>query len=728
MLTLRPRLLLLVLLAILPALGLAVDSGVQHRQAAADQAREGVQRLVRVLANQHEEELATAQQFLAALSQIPLVRGDNADACSELFTQIVEQSPQYLALASYLADGRVLCRPLQRSQPPEISSRPYFEWALQGMWGIGEYTADPAQGRTVLTFVYPVADASGQARKVLWMAKQLHWIEGSATLAGLPERSVVMVLDQDGTIVSHFPEPAQWIGKKADQSELLSMMQGPVTGGTRETVGADQLMRVFAFTPLRLGSDRRAGLFVGVPSSSVFAAADRILMRDVILLVLVAAVALLAAWEFGDLLLVRRINRILNAMQRIASGDLSARTGLVYGLGELSALARGFDQMAGSLQRQQAQLTEAEARYQALVEQTPAITYVSEIDAAGRIVYVSPQVSERLGFSPDEWVRDPEMWISQIHPDDRVRVVSDAARAGARGEPFTAEFRMLTRAGHVLWFHNQATPMIDQTGRTLYYQGILLDVTERRQAEEQVRRLNEELEQRVAARTRELQAANQELEAFSYSVSHDLRTPLAAAEGLVRLVAHDYAAHLPAEAQEPIRLVRQQLESMETLIGSLLAFSRASRQTLTKQPVMPGDIVRQVLEDLRPSIAGRRVEVVIKELPLCQADPRLLRQVWTNLISNAIKFTRNREIARIEIGSQMIGDESAYYVKDNGAGFPQEQADALFAVFRRLHTEEEYEGSGIGLAIVDRIVRRHGGRVWAEGQLEQGATFHFTLP
>lgn len=253
-----------------------------------------------------------------------------------------------------------------------------------------------------------------------------------------------------------------------------------------------------------------------------------------------------------------------------------------------------------------------------------------------------------------------------------------------------------------------------------------------------VRRLrveNAALEKRVRERTaelevanRDLEAANKELEAFSHSVSHDLRAPLRHIDGFSQMLMEDHAEHLPPQAVHLLNRVCQGAKRMGLLIDDLLSFSRLSRQPLKKARVRVASLVDEVLRELETERTGRQVEIRRGDLPDCLGDYALLKQVWVNLLSNAHKFTRKREQAILEIGSEERDGERVYYVRDNGAGFDMQYAGRLFGVFQRLHTLEQFEGTGVGLSIVQRILHRHGGRIWAESEDDKGARFYFTIP
>jgi signal transduction histidine kinase len=249
-----------------------------------------------------------------------------------------------------------------------------------------------------------------------------------------------------------------------------------------------------------------------------------------------------------------------------------------------------------------------------------------------------------------------------------------------------------------------------------------------RYSEEELRSLNTDLEHRVQERTRKLEEANKELEAFSYSVSHDLRAPLRAVDGFSRILIEDYAAKLDEDGVRVLDVIRNNTQNMGRLIDDLLAFSRLGRKQIEAAPVNMSDLADDVFRQLQTGLSDQKIQFTLAPLPGTTGDPALIRQVFVNLLSNAAKYSKPRAESVIEVNGRCENGDCVYYVKDNGVGFDMTYSQKLFGVFQRLHGVEEFEGTGVGLAIVQRIVHRHGGRVWAEGKVNEGATFYFSLP
>jgi PAS domain S-box-containing protein len=278
--------------------------------------------------------------------------------------------------------------------------------------------------------------------------------------------------------------------------------------------------------------------------------------------------------------------------------------------------------------------------------------------------------------------------------------------------------------------HDELERLVEDRTAELQWalQDLRQEMGDRLLAEMEVRRLNQELEQRVKERTAQLEALNRELEGFAYSISHDLRAPLRAIHGFTNILLRDRQIRLDPESQKLMAVVKDSALRMDDLIEALLTFSRLGRAEMRVFPQDMGRLVDSVFHELQETLPSRQVEFHLNPLAPADGDPVLLRQVWVNLLSNALKFTEPRETAVIEVGSFTRDQENVYYVKDNGVGFDMRYVEKLFGVFQRLHGFDEFPGSGIGLALIQRIISRHGGRVWAEGEVDRGATFYFALP
>jgi PAS domain S-box-containing protein len=277
-----------------------------------------------------------------------------------------------------------------------------------------------------------------------------------------------------------------------------------------------------------------------------------------------------------------------------------------------------------------------------------------------------------------------------------------------------------------LW--GKAVPLYDSRGNVIGAIESIRDITVHKQAQEALQKAHDELEIKVRERTAELEATNKELESFAYSISHDLRAPLRAIDGFSRMLIVKMAGRLNDDEKRRFEVIRENTRMMGRLIDDLLSFSRLGRQSMAFSTINMPELINQVWEELLAVNPHRKISVKIGTLPAAFGDVSLIRQVLVNILSNAVKFTRKKQNAVIEIDGKIEGSEALYIIRDNGAGFDMNYAQKLFCVFQRLHSQDEYEGTGAGLAIVQRIIQRHSGRVWAEGTVDKGATFYFTLP
>ena len=345
-------------------------------------------------------------------------------------------------------------------------------------------------------------------------------------------------------------------------------------------------------------------------------------------------------------------------------------------------------------------------------------------DLTGRVVSWNIGAERMFGYSAGEMVGSSiERLLAPDRPDEERRILENANR----GETRLYETVRIRKDGKPVDISLAVSPIRDAQGNIVGVSSIARDMTERKRNEEQILRLNAELEHRVQIRTAELTAANQELESFTYSVAHDLRAPLRHIDAFTRILQEDFAGSFPPEAAKLLETIRRGSENMSRLVNDLLNLAHVGRQEMKNERTPLNLIVEETIAEMKRETEGRDIEWRVANLPTIKGDPGLLKQVFANLLSNAVKYSRPRIHAEIEIGLRVMNDEQVIYVRDNGVGFNMKYADKLFGVFQRLHRAEEFEGTGVGLAIVERVVKRHGGHIWAESELDKGATFYFTL-
>lgn len=376
-------------------------------------------------------------------------------------------------------------------------------------------------------------------------------------------------------------------------------------------------------------------------------------------------------------------------------------------------------------------LRESEEKYRRLVENATDIIY--RTDGEGKFTYVNPVGRRIFGYTEEDFLGKHYLELFEL-------IFRNKARQFYATQFFTGqyssylEFPAVSKDGRRFWLGQNVQPLMEND-QIIGFQAVARDITERRiaeeamkRSEEEVRKLNAELERRVAERTSQLEDANKELEAFSYSVSHDLRSPLLTINGFSQFLVEHLGDRLDEEGARLLSIIRSNTQKMQHLITGLLALSHTNKNELKYGIVDMTALANEIYREVASPEVQREITFCVLSLPEARGDKILLRQVWSNLISNAIKFTLKKNVRRIEVGGHAEENRNVYYVQDSGAGFDTNKADKLFDVFHRLHSYEEFEGTGVGLSIVRRVIHRHNGHVWAKGIVGVGATFYFSLP
>jgi len=398
-----------------------------------------------------------------------------------------------------------------------------------------------------------------------------------------------------------------------------------------------------------------------------------------------------------------------------------------------------------------------ELSYRTLLEQIPAVVFMARLDDGLSEAYVSPHIESVLGYSREEWLDDPIRWYHQIHPDDRGRWNLEAASFVLSGQPLRSVYRVLTRDRRIVWFHCEVKMVRREDGQPWFLHGVGIDITDLKTAELELERTRDELERRVQERTSELTAANAELkseiadriraeerleqraqelarsnadlEQFAYSASHDLQEPIRNVALSAQLLAREHSCGLDAEGQNLIRTVVANAQHMENLIRDLLEYTHVARSSADdpEEETDADDALQTVLEAMESRIREENAEIVRADLPSIRMPAFRLQQVFQNLISNAIKY-RSKAPVRIAISASSQNGSWLFSVSDNGIGIDPKYHERIFGIFKRLHTKDQYPGTGIGLAICKRITENYGGRIWVESEPGRGSTFLFTVP
>ncbi len=665
------------------------------------------------------------------ISRIPEVR---KDAAAIMSGEINRQAGAYIELQQLLLDiqkqkpglkeifilnkkgGQIVCSTNPRHEGNYRINDSFF---IQGQKGtfIQNVYPWPVTLEPTMTISTPLIGMDGELIGVLVAHLNLDRLdEIILDRTGMGETGETYLVDRFNVFVTskqfgreNFPRGVHTVGIDA---AVLQHQQGQ---GLYQSYNGRMVAGVYRWIePLGVA------LLVEIQQTEAFAPATRLGITIFITGLLLVSFLAIAAYVLARQI-ATPILAITNAALKVAQGDLN-QTAPVLTRDEIGLLAREFNHMTAQIRDLYGSLAEREENFRLLFEHSPNGIFIASQD--GVINRVNSAMLHILGYEEAE--------VLGKRPRDFVDA-QDLQRLPPAHLPDIAQTTEVIRRERVLVRKDGSRVDVQLSMRALpnrYIQMIYTDISELKKAQQEIQELNEELEERVHERTAQLEYANRELESFAYSISHDLRAPLRMIDGFSRMFLESYQAQIDPEGIHLLERVNEGAKNMGTMIDHLLAFSRLGRQAMRVEPISGAALVQlfqSIAQDLHNEYPGRTIQVTIGNLPACTGDYTLLKMVFTNLMSNAFKFTRGKTVALIEVGCNPARDENIYYVRDNGAGFDMKYSQKLFGVFQRLHRADEFDGSGIGLATVQRIIHRHGGKIWAEAAPGQGATFYFTL-
>ncbi len=706
--------------------------------------------LAQLVASQIQQFLSDAESLGAKLTERPLIRSLDHHR-DPIFDQFLDLHPQFANLVLSDDAGRVLQSALL---PPAGHSLEDVraEWSdavvREGKFTVSKPIFVRARARWVCVLGCPVLNQSGEVIGALGMTVDLARFHTASTLVSLPPHSVTLIVDPTGIVISRSLNSQGYAGKDVRDSELARLaLAGPA--GEKIMRGLDDVERIYGFKTIP-GVKWR--VYVGVPTQFAFAPVRLVVWRTSLIATLVLAIIVVLVLTLGRLF-SRPMRGLFEAVTAAAEGrqPTTAPTG---GPREIVAVAEEFERMlAIRLQKEEeinklnAELeqrvqertemlekTNEELRREAVVRQQvenvlrahqaelqdyidSTTTMSAKVAPDGALLMVNKIAREAFGLPVEVLMAtnflEGQWWTFDPQVQARVRKAFASACAGT-----TVNYNeKLFVFGRVLDISFSLVPVFGLDEKVAYIIAEGRDITPLKQAEKA-----------LEERTFQLESANKELEAFAYSVSHDLRAPLRSIGGFSKALLEDYRDKLDDVGKDCLARVRGAVNRMAQLIDDLLKLSRFSRSEIRRSAVDLSALAGAITAELREGAPDRAVQFNIHPGLVARGDAQLLRVALENLLSNAWKFSRRQAAAHIEFGTEQVQGQTAFFVRDNGAGFDMTYSSKLFGAFQRLHSLEQYEGNGIGLATVQRIVHRHGGRVWAQGQVGQGATFYFTVP
>ena len=529
-----------------------------------------------------------------------------------------------------------------------------------------------------------------------------------------PDLIYAMVTDKQGHILAHTDPSKQGLYLL----DLPSNFDKIITSNTNDLIDI--------MVPAIIDNRHVGWARVGVKQPAASNKLTQITRNGIFYIIIAILNGALIAWFFGSrvserLFAVQQIITEIRTNNRLTGNRLP--DSMIQGQDEASTLAREFNAMLDTLKISEAELHTSEEKYRNIVN--TANEGIWMIDADLKTTFLNTKMAEMLGLTTEEMNLRP---FTDFIPKEELADFATKIENRRHGLSESYERQFQHKNGHTIWTLVSASPLFDAEHHYCGSFGMITDITERKKLEKQVLKFNQELEKQVADRTAELEFANQELESFAYSTAHDLRTPLRSIDGFSKILLEDYSNQLDADGKRYLTVLRNSSQRMGQLIDDILHLSRITLTPLHALPVNLSALADEVGAALKNSELERHVELTIQPGCMTIADLNLMRIVLENVLGNAWKFTQNQPTPKIEFGMELHENRPVYFVRDNGVGFDMQYVSKLFGAFQRLHPVHEFPGNGIGLATVQRIIHRHGGKIWIEGKINEGATVYFTLP
>ena len=771
-------------IALLPILGLTGYHAWEETRVKLKQDRAAAGNLVTLIAAEQQLRFALIRQLQATLALNPVVaEPKDPAACSRVLEQARAGGGYLTGITLHDASGRPLCWATPHP-PPRIDERDYFKDALRQKQAIvSDYLIGGTSGKAILIVAHPIVDNAGAVSQVLVAGLDLAWLARTLEKTPLPGDTNLVLVDGKGVVLA----PEKWLGRSVADHPVFQRVAASSDQMTFEARGIDGVERLFVARPLQKTTGGNILVWVAVSKDTVLRAAIVGFLAESLLYFLLAIILFIIIWRLGSRQVIGPIDRLKEAARHLGGIDLKARTGLPHGADEIGQLATSLDEMAEAVEIRETALLQSKesllranralrvlsAGNQAVVRATDEAALLAEMchiataEGGYRLAWIGRAEDDpersisvlaaagpardyakgiEVSWADTERGRGPAGTAVRENRPFAVHSVAASSRFAPWREQavqhgFEAVLGLPVSVAGSVWgvlclYSSQTDAFDDEEIRLLVEMaedlGFGIETLRLREkeavAQEALRRVNEELEARVIERTADLAQANRELEAFSYSASHDLRAPLRSMAGFAEVLHEDYGDRLDEEGRAHLARIRRAAIRMGQLIDDLLELARISRTEPGKTLVNLSELAREILAEVTAADPARSVKVTVQDNLAAVGDPTLLRVALQNLLENAWKYTGQRPEAEIEFGMQAGAEgEAAFYVRDNGSGFDMAHAGRLFQPFVTLHSGEDYPGTGIGLATVARVVQRHNGRIWAEAEKGRGAAFFFTL-